>query len=143
MMGQWLIYALLAAVSASLVTIFTKLGIHHLTPTLATSVRAVIMAVFLVIVSATKGDFGHLKELMIYKKDFSFLILAGVSGALSWLFLNIALKTGKTWQVAPIDKLSVVITVVVSILIFQEEITVKGIIGVSLIALGSLFVALA
>lgn len=143
MMGQWLIYALLAAVSASLVTIFTKLGIHHLTPTLATSVRAVIMAVFLVIVSTTKGDFGHLKELMIYKKDFSFLILAGVSGALSWLFLNIALKTGKTWQVAPIDKLSVVITVVVSILIFQEEITVKGIIGVSLIALGSLFVALA
>lgn len=143
MMGQWLIYALLAAVSASLVTIFTKLGIHHLTPTLATSVRAVIMAVFLVIVSATKGDFGHLKELMIYKKDFSFLILAGVSGALSWLFLNIALKTGKTWQVAPIDKLSVVITVVVSILIFQEEITVKGIIGVSLIAVGSLFVALA
>ena len=143
MMGQWLIYALLAAVSASFVTIFTKLGIHHLTPTLATSVRAVIMAVFLVIVSATKGDFGHLKELMIYKKDFSFLILAGVSGALSWLFLNIALKTGKTWQVAPIDKLSVVITVVISILIFQEEITVKGIIGVSFIALGSLLVALA
>lgn len=71
------------------------------------------------------------------------LILAGISGALSWLFLNIALKTGKTWQVAPIDKLSVVMTVIVSILIFQEEITLKGIIGVILIAAGSLFVALA
>ena len=142
-MAQWLIFGLLAAVSASFVTIFTKLGIHHLTPTLATSVRAMIMAVFLVIVSATKGDFGHLKELVTYKKDFCFLILAGISGALSWLFLNIALKTGKTWQVAPIDKLSVVMTVIVSILIFQEEITLKGIIGVILIAAGSLFVALA
>ena len=71
------------------------------------------------------------------------LILAGISGALSWLFLNIALKTGKTWQVAPIDKLSVVMTVIVSILIFQEEITLKGIIGVILIAAGALFVALA
>ena len=140
-MAQWLIFGLLAAVSASFVTIFTKLGIHHLTPTLATSVRAMIMAVFLVIVSATKGDFGHLKELVTYKKDFGFLILAGISGALSWLFLNIALKTGKTWQVAPIDKLSVVMTVIVSILIFQEEITLKGIIGVILIAAGSLFVA--
>ena len=59
------------------------------------------------------------------------------------MFLNIALKTGKTWQVAPIDKLSVVMTVIVSILIFQEEITLKGIIGVILIAAGSLFVALA
>ena len=142
-MAQWLIFGLLAAVSASFVTIFTKLGIHHLTPTLATSVRSVIMAVFLVIVSATKGDFGHFKELVTYKKDFGFLILAGISGALSWLFLNIALKTGKMWQVAPIDKLSVVMTVIVSILIFQEEITLKGIIGVILIAAGSLFVALA
>ncbi|MCU7208822.1 EamA family transporter [Turicibacter sp. 1E2] len=59
------------------------------------------------------------------------------------VILNIALKTGKTWQVAPIDKLSVVITVVVSLLIFQEEITMKGIIGVVLIAIGTVFVALA
>ncbi len=101
------------------------------------------MAIFLVIISVTKGDFGEIKELITYKKDFAFLILAGISGALSWLFLNIALKTGKTWQVAPIDKLSVVITVIVSILIFQEEISFKGMIGVILIAVGSLFVALA
>lgn len=142
-MAQWLIFALLAAVSASFVTIFTKLGIHNLTPTLATSVRAVIMAIFLVIVSGVKGDFSNLKELITYKKDFTFLVFAGISGALSWLFLNIALKTGKTWQVAPIDKLSVVITVTVSILIFQEEISIKGIIGVVLIAMGTLFVAFA
>ena len=142
-MAQWLIFALLAAVSASFVTIFTKIGIHHLTPGLATSVRAVIMAIFLVAVSFSRGDFHQLKELVMYKRDVAFLIGAGVCGALSWLFLNIALKTGKTWQVAPIDKLSVVITVVVSLLIFQEEITMEGIIGVVLIAIGTVFVALA
>jgi len=141
-MAQWLIFSLLAAVSASLVTILTKLGINHLTPSLATSVRAVMMAMFLVMVSASHGDFQHLKELVTYKRDFVFLVGAGICGALSWLFLNIALKTGKTWQVAPIDKLSVVITVAVSLLVFQEEITLKGIIGVVLIAAGTLFVAL-
>lgn len=141
-MAQWLIFSLLAAVSASLVTILTKLGINHLTPSLATSVRAVMMAMFLVMVSVSRGDFQHLKELVMYKRDFVFLVGAGICGALSWLFLNIALKTGKTWQVAPIDKLSVVITVAVSLLVFQEEITLKGIIGVVLIAAGTLFVAL-
>lgn len=141
-MAQWLIFSLLAAVSASLVTILPKLGINHLTPSLATSVRAVMMAMFLVMVSASRGDFQHLKELVTYKRDFVFLVGAGICGALSWLFLNIALKTGKTWQVAPIDKLSVVITVAVSLLVFQEEITLKGIIGVVLIAAGTLFVAL-
>ena len=62
---------------------------------------------------------------------------------MSWLFLNMALKEGKAWQVAPIDKLSVVLTVIISVLIFKEEITIKGIIGVAFIALGSILVALA
>lgn len=141
-MNSWLFYALLAAVSASFVTIFTKIGINNLSPSLATSVRSIIMAVFLVGVSFFKGDLSNLSQLTTYKKDVLFLIFAGISGALSWLFLNIALKTGKTWQVAPIDKLSVVITVVVSILLFKESISIKGIIGVSLIAIGTIFVAL-
>ena len=100
------------------------------------------MALFLVSVSFFKGDLNNINQLFEYKKDFVYLVFAGISGALSWLFLNIALKTGKTWQVAPIDKLSVVITVVVSILIFKEQISIKGIIGVLLIALGTIFVAL-
>ncbi|MDU4936445.1 MAG: EamA family transporter [Peptostreptococcaceae bacterium] len=141
-MNSWLLYALLAAVSASFVTVFTKIGINNLSPSLATAVRSIIMALFLVSVSFFKGDLNNINQLFEYKKDFVYLVFAGISGALSWLFLNIALKTGKTWQVAPIDKLSVVITVVVSILIFKEQISIKGIIGVLLIALGTIFVAL-
>ena len=141
-MNSWLLYALLAAVSASFVTIFTKIGINNLSPSLATAVRSIIMALFLVSVSFFKGDLNNINQLFEYKKDFIYLVFAGISGALSWLFLNIALKTGKTWQVAPIDKLSVVITVIVSILIFKEHISIKGIIGVVLIALGTIFVAL-
>lgn len=141
-MSNWLFYALLAAISASFVTVFSKMGVTNLSPSLATSVRAVIMAVFLVLVSFIKGDFSNLSSLLSHKKDLLFLVFAGVSGALSWLFLNIALKTGKTWQVAPIDKLSVVLTVIFSILIFKEQISVKGIIGVLFIAIGTIFVAL-
>lgn len=141
-MSNWLFYALLAAISASFVTVFSKVGVTNLSPSLATSVRAVIMGVFLVLVSFIKGDFSNLSSLLSHKKDLLFLVFAGVSGALSWLFLNIALKTGKTWQVAPIDKLSVVLTVIFSILIFKEQISVKGIIGVLFIAIGTIFVAL-
>lgn len=141
-MSNWLFYALLAAISASFVTVFSKVGVTNLSPSLATSVRAVIMGVFLVLVSFIKGDFSNLSSLLSHKKDLLFLIFAGVSGALSWLFLNIALKTGKTWQVAPIDKLSVVLTVIFSTLIFKEQISVKGIIGVLFIAIGTIFVAL-
>lgn len=118
------------------------MGVTNLSPSLATSVRAVIMGVFLVLISFIKGDFSNLSSLLSHKKDLLFLVFAGVSGALSWLFLNIALKTGKTWQVAPIDKLSVVLTVIFSILIFKEQISVKGIIGVLFIAIGTIFVAL-
>lgn len=141
-MNSWLFYAILAAVSASFVTIFTKIGINNLSPSIATSVRAIIMAIFLVIVSLSKGDFNNLSQLLDHKKDLLFLVFAGISGALSWLFLNIALKTGKTWQVAPIDKLSVVITVITSIFIFKETISLKGIVGVIFIAIGTIFVAL-
>ena len=141
-MNSWLFYAILAAVSASFVTIFTKIGINNLSPSIATSVRAIIMAIFLVIVSLSKGDFNNLSQLLDHKKDLLFLVFAGISGALSWLFLNIALKTGKTWQFAPIDKLSVVITVITSIFIFKETISLKGIVGVIFIAIGTIFVAL-
>lgn len=142
-MSNWLFYAVLAAISASFVTVFTKLGIKNLSPSMATTLRAIIMAVFLMIVSLVKGDLNNISSVMEHKKDLLFLVFAGISGALSWLFLNIALKTGKTWQVAPIDKLSVVLTVIISVLIFKEQISTKGIVGVVFIGIGTILVALA
>lgn len=142
-MSNWLFYAVLAAISASFVTVFTKLGIKNLSPSMATTLRAIIMAVFLMIVSFVKGDLNNISSVMEHKKDLLFLVFAGISGALSWLFLNIALKTGKTWQVAPIDKLSVVLTVIISVLIFKEQISTKGIVGVVFIGMGTILVAIA
>ncbi|CEH33546.1 EamA family transporter [Romboutsia lituseburensis] len=142
-MSNWLFYAVLAAISASFVTVFTKLGIKNLSPSMATTLRAIIMALFLMIVSFVKGDLNNISSVIEHKKDLLFLVFAGISGALSWLFLNIALKTGKTWQVAPIDKLSVVLTVIISVLIFKEQISTKGIVGVVFIGMGTILVALA
>lgn len=139
----WLFYALLAAGTASLVTIFTKLGINHVSPSLATAIKAIIMAIFLVGVSIVKGDFTNFSfQLINYKKDFVFLILTGICGALSWLFMTVALKHGKVTQVAPIDKMSVVITVVISIFLFKESISFKGLLGVIMIGIGGILVAL-
>lgn len=139
----WFFYAILAAITASFVTIFSKLGINNLSPSLAATIKAVIMAAFLIGVSVFRGDFVNFTaQIVNYKKDFLFLVLTGVCGALSWLFMNIALKYGKVTQVAPIDKLSVVFTVVISILIFKESISVKGMIGVVFIAIGAILVAL-
>lgn len=139
----WFFYAILAAISASFVTIFSKLGINNLSPSLAATVKAIIMAVFLIGVSVVREDFVNFTTNIInYKKDFLFLVLTGVCGALSWLFMNIALKYGKVTQVAPIDKLSVVFTVIISILIFKESISVKGMLGVIFIAIGAILVAL-
>lgn len=139
----WLIYALLAAVTASFVTIFSKLGVVNLSPSLASTIKAIIMAVFLIAVSIFRGDFSNFTtNVLNYKKDFLFLILTGVFGALSWLFMNIALKHGKVTQVAPIDKLSVVITVIISIIIFKESFSIKAMLGVLLIAIGAILVAI-
>ena len=70
------------------------------------------------------------------------LVLTGVCGALSWLFMNIALKYGKVTQVAPIDKLSIVLTVILSALIFKETLSIKAFIGVIFIGVGAILVAL-
>lgn len=140
-MGTWLIYALLAALTASFSTIFTKLGVQNLSSSLAGTIKAIIMAVFFIVISLGKGDFTGV-NIFNYKKDLVFLVLAGVCGALSWLFMNIALKYGKVTQVAPIDKLSIVLTVILSALIFKETLSIKAFIGVIFIGVGAILVAL-
>lgn len=140
-MGTWLIYALLAALTASFSTIFTKLGVQNLSSSLAGTIKAIIMAVFFIVISLGKGDFTGV-NIFNYKKDLVFLVLTGVCGALSWLFMNIALKYGKVTQVAPIDKLSIVLTVILSALIFKETLSIKAFIGVIFIGVGAILVAL-
>lgn len=142
-MPVWLIYALLGAFMASMTTIFTKIGVTNLSPSLAATIKGIIMAIFLIGVSIMRQDFtsGN-SNIFDYKKDLVFLILTGICGALSWVFMNMALKYGKVTQVAPIDKMSVVMSVIIAMILFKESMSIKAIFGVVLIAIGGIVVAL-
>lgn len=137
----WLVFGLLSAITASLVAIFGKIGLQGVDANTATAVRAVIMALFLVIVAAAQGNLGQIPAILADKKTISFIILSGIAGALSWLFYFLALKYGKVSQVAPIDKLSVVLATIIAILFLGEKISILNGIGVTLIALGAILVA--
>ena len=138
----WLLFAFLSAVTASLVAIFGKVGLKELDANTATAIRSIVMAVFLFLVVVFQGKLSHIPEIISNKKNFSFIILSGIAGALSWLFYFMALKFGKVSQVAPIDKLSVVISVIIAVLFLGEKVSKLGGIGVALIAAGALCVAL-
>lgn len=140
-MAAWLIYALLSAAAAALVSIFGKIGLQNIDANAATAIRAVIMALFLLGVIAIQGKFGQLGSILAQKKALSFIVLSGVAGATSWLFYFLALKYGKVSQVGPIDKLSVVIAVILAFLFLGEKISWLNSAGVVLIAIGALLVA--
>ncbi len=141
-MSTWLIYALLSALSASLVAIFGKIGLQHLDANTATAVRAVVMALFLVGVVVIQGKFNLVGTVLADKKALLFVVLSGVAGALSWLFYFMAIKHGNVSQVAPIDKLSVVFAVILAFILFGEKISLIAGLGVALITAGALMVAL-
>ncbi|PLR85617.1 EamA family transporter [Bacillus canaveralius] len=141
-MSLWLIYALLAAISAALVSIFGKIGLQNIDPNTATAVRAIIMAVFLIGVVAFEGNLQKIPEIINQKRTFMFIILSGIAGATSWLFYFMALRVGKVSQVAPIDKLSVVLATVLAILFLGEKISLLNGLGVALIAIGVVLTAL-
>jgi len=137
---SWIILGLLSAVSAALVAIFGKIGVSNLDSTLATTVRAVIMALFLVIVSLALGKFQLIKT--IDNKALLFIILAGISGALSWLFYFLALKLGPASGVAALDRLSVVFVLIFSVLFLAEKLTLYKFLGALFITIGAILMIL-
>lgn len=138
----WLVYAVLSAVMAAFVSVFGKIGLQGLDANTATVIRAVIMALFLVAVMVVQRNFGHITEILTNRKAITFIILSGVAGALSWLFYFVALKYGKVSQVAPVDKLSVVIAAVVAVLFLGESVSLLSASGIGLITVGIIMVAL-
>ncbi len=140
-MDSWLIYALLSAVSASLVSIFGKIGLSGLDSNAATAVRAIVMAIFLVGVVAVQGNVSRLADVFDDKRALLFVALSGLAGALSWLFYFLALKHGEVSKVAPIDKLSVVFAVILAIVIFDEKVSLIHAIAIGMIAVGGLILA--
>lgn len=136
----WLVYALLSAVAAAMVSVFGKIGLQGLDAHTATAVRAVIMAAFLVAVFQRRWE--HLPELWADKRAMTFILLSGVAGALSWLFYFTALKYGKVSQVAPVDKLSVVLAATAAVVFLHETVSVMSAAGIGLITAGIILVAL-
>ncbi|MBM7652372.1 EamA family transporter [Neobacillus cucumis] len=139
---SWLLFAILSAVSAALVSIFGKIGLQNIDANTATAIRSVIMAIFLIGVVMFQGNLGKIPEIIGQKKALLFIVLSGIAGATSWLFYFLALKTGKVSQVGPIDKLSVVIATVLAIIFFGEKLSLVNGIGVFLIAIGVILTAL-
>ena len=139
---MWLILALLSAVSASLVTILGKIGLQGIDTSAATALRAIIMGVFLTLVAFFRGKLGLVSTIYENKRAFTYIILSGVAGALSWLFSFWALKFGKVSQVAPVDRLSVVFAIVFAVLFLEEKLSPMGGVGVLLITAGVIIVAM-
>ena len=140
---MWIIFGLLAAVFAALVAIFGKMGLHGIDTTTATTMRAIVMAIFLLIVILIEGKFGQIGEIAANKKALYYIVLSGVAGAMSWLFYFVALKLGKVSQVAPLDRLSVVFAIILAALILGEKITLKVGIGAAMMAIGAILIVLA
>ena len=136
---NWIIFGLLSAGFASLVAIFGKIGLKEVDSTIATTVRSVVMAAFLIITSFAIGKVGLLKT--INGKVLTYIILSGVAGALSWLFYFYALKTGPATGVVALDRLSIVFVVVLAAIFLGEGITLKSGIGAALMVGGALLMA--
>lgn len=140
---MWIIYAVLAAFTAALVAIFAKLGLQTVDPTLATTLRALIMAIFLLMVSLLLGKFnGFAISTSLSGKEWGLLTLAGIAGALSWLFYFFALKQGSASAVVAIDRLSLVFVIILATLFLQEALTWRTLTGVLLMVAGALLISL-
>ncbi len=137
---MWFIFALFSAIFAALSSILAKVGIDGVNSNLATAIRTavvVLMAWVLVFITKTENNI-----LYIGRKSWIFLILSGLSTGVSWLCYYRALQTGDASKVVPIDKLSVVITLVLAFIFLHENFTVKSLIGCILIGIGTLIMVL-
>lgn len=132
----WIILSLLSAGFAALVAIFGKIGLQGLDTTLATTVRAAIMAAFLIAVSFAMGKINFAG--LPHGRALLFIVLSGIAGALSWLAMFSALKIGPAPGVAALDRLSVVFVLIFSILFLGTAFTWKAAAGACLIVLGAI-----
>jgi len=139
-MLTWIFFALLSAAFAALVAIFGKIGVQHIDSTLATTVRAVIMAVFLTTAALLLGK-GKLLT-TIDNKALLFIALSGITGALSWLAYFVALRTGPATGVAALDRLSVVFVLVFAAMFLAEQLTWKTGLGAVLIVAGAVLLTI-
>lgn len=137
---MWFVLALLSAVFAALTSILAKIGIEDVNSNLATAIRTVVVVVMawgMVFITGAQSGLSS-----IGRKSWIFLILSGLATGGSWLCYYKALQVGEASKVVPIDKLSVVITIVLAAIFLHEQFTTKSVIGCLLIAAGTLYMTL-
>lgn len=136
---MWLICALLSAIFAAATSVLAKIGIDGVDSNLATAIRTVVVVVMAWVMVFLTDVQGGICD--ISKKSWIFLILSGLATGMSWLCYYKALQIGEVSKVVPIDKLSVVITLIFAVLFLKEHFTAKSLTGCILIALGTLIMA--
>lgn len=137
---MWVIFALLSAIFAALTSILAKVGIEGVNSNLATAIRTVVVVVMswgMVFLTNVQSGISE-----ISRKSWLFLILSGLATGASWLCYYRALQIGEASKVVPIDKLSVVITLILAFVFLHEQFTIKSLIGCILIGIGTLVMVL-
>ena len=137
---MWFVFAILSAIFAALTSILAKIGIEGVNSNLATAVRTIVvvlMAWFMVFITGNQNGIVD-----INKKSWIFLILSGLATGASWLCYYKALQLGEASKVVPIDKLSIVITIILAFIFLGEQITLKTLIGCCLIVIGTFIMIL-
>lgn len=137
---MWFVFALLSAIFAALTSILAKIGIDGVNSNLATAIRTVVVVIMswgMVFLTHTQSGISE-----ISKKSWIFLILSGLATGASWLCYYKALQSGDASKVVPIDKLSVVLTLILAFVFLHEDFTIKSLIGCILIGVGTLVMVL-
>ena len=133
---MWVVYALLSAVFAALVSILAKIGIEGVNSNLAVAIRTVVVLVMawgMVFITGRQNEIVNIGQ-----RSWMFLLLSGIATGLSWLFYFRALQVGEASRVIPVDKFSVVIAMVLAFVVLGEAVTAKTVIGGVLITIGTL-----
>lgn len=137
---MWWLFAVLSSVFAALTSVLAKVGVENVNSNLATAIRTVVVLVMSwLMVFVTKAQSGITE---ISKKSWLFLILSGLATGASWLCYYKALQIGDVSKVVPIDKMSVVLTLIMAFVFLHEKFTPKSLVGCLLIAAGTLVMAL-
>jgi bacterial/archaeal transporter family protein len=137
---MWWIYALLSAFFASLTALFAKIGVTNVNANLATAIRTAVILVVAWGIVFFRGEYKTIGTLS--KHNIFFLIISGIATGLSWIFYFKALQIGKVSQVAPVDKLSVALTILLSVIFLGEALSWKSAIGALLIIGGTIVLIL-
>ncbi|AZB32552.1 EamA family transporter [Chryseobacterium bernardetii] len=133
---MWWIYAVLSAFFASLTAIFAKIGITGVNSNLATAIRSVIILMVAWSIVLARSEYKGIPALS--RHNLIYLVVSGLTTGLSWIFYFKALQMGKVTQVAPVDKLSIALTIILSVLFLGESLTLKAAIGALLIITGTI-----